>query len=219
MNPIKRVVFFDMDHTLLKGHSQKLFMWHLLDKGLLSKRLCLQIALKYLMYETGLMTDFTCIRKQAFSMLKGGSVCKMKALFDDFVDNVVAKRIRPNMLNVIKVHKENNDILVLISASMQEIAERVASSFGLDYTIATKLETRNGLYTGTIKYGPVYAEEKAFAAKRFIQNKGLSLKGSFAYSDSVSDLPLLFLVDNPVAVCPDNALRKVSQKMSWMFLF
>jgi HAD superfamily phosphoserine phosphatase-like hydrolase len=107
---------------------------------------------------------------------------------------------------------------VLISASMQEIAERVASRLGLDYTIATKLEIRNGLYTGNIKYGPVYAEDKAFAAKRFIQNKGLSLKGSFAYSDSVSDLPLMFLVDNPVAVCPDKALKRVSKKMNWVIL-
>jgi HAD superfamily hydrolase (TIGR01490 family) len=216
MIEMRRVVFFDMDHTLLKGHSQKLFMWYLLDKGLLSKRLCLQIALKYLMYETGLMTDFTCIRKQAFSMLKGGSVCNMKALFDDFVNNILDKRIRLNMLNVIKVHKEHNDILVLISASMQEIAERVASRLGLDYTIATKLEIRNGLYTGTIKYGPAYADEKAFAAKRFIKTNGLSLKGSFAYSDSVSDLPLMFLVDNPIAVCPDKALKRVSKKMNWV---
>lgn len=96
------------------------------------------------------------------------------------------------MVNIINLHKNRQDNLVLITATMFEVAEMVSCSLGLDYTIATQPEIKDGLYTGNILKGPIYADEKARTAKRFVEENSLSLIESFAYTDHISDLPLLF---------------------------
>ena len=160
MAPDKRVVFIDLDKTLIKGHSQKLFMWYLLEKGLLSKRLSIKIALQYYAYELGLIDNFNTLRENAFSMLKGISVNRMARLYDNFFKRILAPRLRPSMVNIINLHKNRQDALILITATMHEVAIRVSCSLGLDYTIATQLEIKDGLYTGNIVKGPIYADEK-----------------------------------------------------------
>jgi HAD superfamily hydrolase (TIGR01490 family) len=217
-NNKRGVVFLDLDHTLIYGHSQKLFMLYLLNKGLLNKYLCTKIAALYFMYKLELITDFIHIRKEAFSMLKGISVSKMNRLYDDFFKKVLSPKIKPSMINIINLHKQRKDILVLITATMSEVAQRMTSCLGLDYTIATMLEIKNELYTGNILAGPVYADKKAHIAKKFIESNGFSLTGSYAYTDHISDLPLLLLVDNPVCVSPDKTLRRISKEMGWLVI-
>lgn len=218
MNPDKRVVFIDLDKTLIRGHSQKLFMWYLLEKGLLRKRLCFKIALQYFVYELGLVDNFEGLRKDAFSMLKGISARRMNLLYDSFFRELVAPKFKKPMLNIIRYHKDREDILILITATMKEIAERVSKALGIHYTIATELEIKDGLYTGAILRGPIYADEKARLAAKFVNDNGLDLTESFAYTDHLSDLPLLFLVDNPVAVNPNPGLRHISYSMNWHIL-
>jgi len=211
----KRVVFLDLDNTLIAGHSQKLFMRYLLKKGLLSKRLCFRIALQYFSYELGILDNFKQLREVAFSMLKGVSANKMSMLYDNFFKEIIAARLRLSMVNIINLHKARSDILVLITASMHDVAERISDSLGLDYVIATELEIENGLYTGRILKGPIYADEKAKIANKFLQDNHLTLCESFCYTDHISDLPLLFLVDNPTVVSPGPALRGIAIRMAW----
>lgn len=218
MNIKKAVVFLDLDHTLIYGHSQELFMLYLLNKGLLNKYLCTKIAALYFMYKLELISDFVQIRKEAFSMLKGISVSKMNQLYDNFFKKILAPKIKPFMVNIINFHKARGDILVLITATMSEIAQRVTTCLNLDYTIATMLEIKDELYTGNILAGPVYADKKAHIAKKFIESNGFSLNGSYFYTDHISDLPLLFLVDNPVCVNPDKTLRRISKGMGWLVI-
>jgi len=211
----KRAVFLDLDKTLIKGHSQKLFMRYLLKKGLLSKRLCFRIAFQYFCYEIGILDNFKQLRKDAFSMLKGISVKNMSKLYDEFFKSIISPRLRLSMINVINLHKQRGDILILITASMYEIAERISDSLGLDHIISTELEIKESLYTGRILKGPVYADEKAKTANKFMQDNHLSLYESYCYTDHISDLPLLLLVDNPIAVSPGGALRQISIRMGW----
>jgi len=174
-----RVVFLDLDNTLIKGHSQKLFMRYLLNKGLLSKGLCLKIMFQYLSYDLGILDNFKQLREDAFSMLKGVSVARMSGLYDNFFKEIIAPRLRPTMVNIINLHKTRGDTLILITASMHEIAERISDALGLDYIIATELEVSQDLYTGKILYGPVYADEKAKVANNFVKAKSLSLYRSY----------------------------------------
>jgi HAD superfamily hydrolase (TIGR01490 family) len=213
-----RVVFLDLDGTLIKGHSQELFMKYLFEKGFLSKRLCAKITFHYFAYKLGLMDNFALLRNEAFSALKGISARKMFHVCDDFFKEVISPRIKPAMVNIISLHKARGDFLVLITATMSEIADRVSQSLGLCYAISTELEIEDGLYTGEILNGPVYADEKARIANKFIKAKSFSLFESYCYTDHVSDLPLLSLVDNPITVSPHPALRRIARCMGWLII-
>ena len=215
----KRVVFLDLDNTLIRGHSQRLFMCYLLKKGLLSRGLCFRIAFQYFSYELGILDNFKQLREDAFSVLKGISVKKMSVLYDNFFKEVIAPKFRLSMINIINLHKARGDALVLVTASMYDVAERISDSLGLDNIIATELEIEDGLYTGRILKGPIYADEKAKIANKFLQDNHFILYESYCYTDHISDLPLLFLVDNPTAVSPGPALRRIAIRMAWPIMY
>ena len=214
----QRIVFLDLDRTLIKGHSQELFMKYLFKKGILSKRLCARITMHYFAYKFGLMDNFDLLRNEAFSVLKGISVKKMYRVYDDFFKEIIAPRFKISMINIINLHKARGDFLVLITATMSEIAERASQALCLDYAIATELETRHGLYTGKILNSPVYADEKAKIATKFVKAKSFTLFESYCYTDHVSDLPLLSIVDIPIAVSPGPALRRIALRMGWLII-
>ena len=88
---------------------------------------------------------------------------------------------------------------------------------GADRVVATQMVVADGKYTGEIEtyaYGPTKAE----AVRELAAAEGYDLARSFAYSDSVTDLPMLEAVGHPYAVNPDRALRKVAVERGWPVL-
>jgi phosphoserine phosphatase len=85
---------------------------------------------------------------------------------------------------------------------------------GVDRVVATRMVVEDGAYTGEIDFY-AYGEGKAEAMRELASEHGYDLGASYAYSDSMTDLPMLAAVGHPTAVNPDKALRKVAAERGW----
>ena len=95
------------------------------------------------------------------------------------------------------------------------IAEMLAHVVGFDGGIGFRSEVRDGHYTGRAAGPFTYRSGKAEAVRQIAERDGIDLSESYAYSDSESDLPMLRLVGHPVAVNPDDELRRVVREEGW----
>jgi hypothetical protein len=88
---------------------------------------------------------------------------------------------------------------------------------GVDRVVATRMVTEDGRYTGEIDFY-AYGENKAAAMRRVADEGGYDLADCYAYSDSITDLPMLLAVGHPTAVNPDRGLRKAALEHGWPVL-
>jgi HAD superfamily hydrolase (TIGR01490 family) len=91
----------------------------------------------------------------------------------------------------------------------------IAQELGLTGAIGTKVERKNGILTGKLVGTPIHGAEKRRAIKALAKDRSLSLKRSYAYSDSQNDLPMLTAVGHPVAVNPDKILTRYAKAADW----
>jgi phosphoserine phosphatase len=107
--------------------------------------------------------------------------------------------------------------VIVVSASGEEMVQPIAAALGAEHCAATRMEVTDGRYTGEIDFY-CYGEGKAVAARELARRHGYRLEECFAYSDSITDLPLLELVGHPHAVNPDRALRRAARAQGWPVL-
>src|SRR3712207_538814 len=98
------------------------------------------------------------------------------------------------------------------------MAELMAHVLVFDGGIGARSEIADGRYTGRPDGPFTYREGKAEAIRRMAAEQGIDLSESYAYSDSESDLPMLRLVGNPVAVNPDAELTRVARAEGWRII-
>ena len=116
------------------------------------------------------------------------------------------------------ITKENGDTLVVITASNTFVTAPIVKRYGINHLIATEPEIVSGRYTGKVSGIPCFKSGKIENLMPWLERNGQSLKDSTFYSDSHNDLPLLELVDNPVAVNADKILAKIAQTKGWDIL-
>jgi HAD superfamily hydrolase (TIGR01490 family) len=210
-----KVAFFDVDGVIVKGQTQKFLIKYLLKKRKIPLWLYIKIYFWFIFYKLGLVKETIKIREKVIKYFKGQDVVEFEKIFDDFFEKEIKQRINKKVFNLIKKHLENKDIVVLTSASLEEIVERIKNYVGANFVIATKLGRNSGKYTGEIDGKIPYGENKVLKIKEFLEEKKYTFEESYAYSDHISDLPLLEFVENPCAVNPDKELRKVAIKKGW----
>jgi len=186
-----KVAFFDVDGVIVKGQTQKFFIKYLLKKRKISLWLYIKIYLLFIFYKLGLVKETIKIREKVIKYFKGQDVAEFEKIFDDFFEKEIKQRINKKVFNLIRKHLENKDIVVLTSASLEEIVERIKNYVGANFVIATKLGRNSGKYTGEIDEKIPYGENKVLKIKEFLEEKKYTFEESYAYSDHISDLPLL----------------------------
>jgi phosphoserine phosphatase len=104
--------------------------------------------------------------------------------------------------------------VVVVSASGAELVEPIAAMLGADHAVSTRMEVVDGRYTGGIDFY-AYGDNKAAEVHRLAEEHGYDLDGSYAYSDSITDAPMLAAVGHGFAVNPDRALRRLAAEEGW----
>jgi phosphoserine phosphatase len=89
---------------------------------------------------------------------------------------------------------------------------------GIDEIIATDLEIIDNKYSGKVRGTPTFKEGKVTRFHQWLEAQKLSNNGSYFYSDSINDMPMLLEVDHPIAVDPDSALRKEAESRHWKII-
>ena len=139
----------------------------------------------------------------------------MREIVADTLHNIVDPLVYDEAVDLIEEHKAAGRDVVIVSTSGTEVVEPIGAMLGADIVVASRLEVVDGKYTGEIEYY-AYAEEKARAIVELAELRGYDLEECFAYSDSVTDVPMLEAVGHAYAVNPDKELRKaaVAQRLA-----
>ena len=157
------------------------------------------------------------VRDRILAAVQGRLVADLVALADDFMDSLVAK-VQPAARAALEKHAAAGHDRIVISASPTEIVARLAEELGVEYGIGTTAEHEEGVYTGRLVGPFCYREGKAEVLRQVAYERGYDLSRSYAYSDSISDLPMLRAVGTPVAVNPDAELRPLAVSEGWTII-
>jgi phosphoserine phosphatase len=150
-------------------------------------------------------------------MCTGWDVQTVRAIVADTLHHIVEPMIYDEAVTLIEQHHAAGRDVVIVSSSGSEVVEPIGEMLGADKVIATRMIVADGKYTGEIEqyaYGP----HKATAITELAAAEGYDLKGSYAYSDSITDEPMLAAVGHPFAVNPDRALRRLAISRDWPVL-
>lgn len=209
--------FFDLDGTLIPGSANIPLAKAAFRAGLVSKReLALDLARNASFMLRGASDDSSAkVRDRILRGVKGHRAAEVESLADGFLEDLVAT-ITPAMQQVLAEHRAAGHQLVLVSASPTEIVQRFALAAGMDYGVGTTAgRDASGCYDGTLSGPFCYKEGKAQVIRGLAADHGYDLAQCYAYSDSVSDEPMLAIVGHPVAVNPDHELRLMALAGGW----
>ncbi|HCN44847.1 MAG TPA: HAD-IB family hydrolase [Pseudomonas sp.] len=210
-----RLALFDLDNTLLGGDSDHAWGDYLCARGILDP-------VEYQNRNDAFYQDYLAgkLDLQAYlnfslEILATTEMAQLDEWHGDFMRDCVEPIILPKALALLKKHRDAGDKLVIITATNRFITGPIAKRLDVETLLATECELVDGRYTGRSIDVPCFREGKVTRLNRWLEENKLSLEGSYFYSDSMNDLPLLEQVDNPVAVDPDPNLRAEAEKRGW----
>ena len=208
--------FFDLDRTLIAGASPAVLAVAAWRAGMLEGSVLAQDGFRALAFRLFGASDETSAksRDRALEMIAGSSHDDVMGLNEVVIPRLLDS-IRPESHNLIEMHHDAGRETWIVSASPQEIVGALASALGMTGGIGTRGEVVDGLYTGQLDGPFVYGEGKVEAIDTLTNERGYDLRLCYAYTDSVSDLPMLEAVGHPVAVNPDSALESVAWQRGW----
>jgi|TARA_B110000259_G_C14012357_1_gene400073 HAD superfamily hydrolase (TIGR01490 family) len=151
----------------------------------------------------------------ALAPLMQHEATELSTIHKKFMQTTVIPMIAPKTQALLKQHREAGDVLVIITATNDFITAPIAEHLGIPHLIATPTEVINGRYTGKLSGAPCFKAGKIDKLNHWMSLNGYSIEGACFYSDSHNDLPLLALVDEPIAVDPDATLEAHAQSHGW----
>jgi HAD superfamily hydrolase (TIGR01490 family) len=209
------LALFDLDNTLLTGDSDYLWGCFLAKKGLVDKHIYEEANLRfYEDYRQGTL-DIHEFLSFALTPLAENDTNDLRAMHEEFMEEHIKPIMNQTGKNKIEEHRRNGDRLVIITATNSFVTGPIARAFGIDNLIATEPEMKNEQYTGRIDGIPCFQEGKITKLNDWLKTSGVDLEGSYFYSDSHNDLPLLEQVTHPVAVDPDPRLKEIATERCW----
>jgi HAD superfamily hydrolase (TIGR01490 family) len=216
---LRSAAFFDLDKTIIAKSSTLAFSKPFQAGGLISRGAVLRSAYAQFVYVIGGADHDQIEKMRAFmsQLVAGWDVATVREIVADTLHNIVDPLVYDEAVSLIEEHKAAGRDVVIVSTSGTEVVEPIGAMLGADIVIASRLEEAEGKYTGNIDYY-AYAEEKARAIVELAEERGYDLDRSFAYSDSVTDVPMLEVVGHAHAVNPDKELRKAAAANDWPVL-
>ncbi len=208
--------FFDLDRTLISGASAFPFGIEAWRQGLASSPDIGRWAVAAISFKLlGDKGDATDDAKADFlTHISGASVAALEMVGAAVLPRLVS-RVRPESRKLINLHHEAGRDTWIVSASPHEIVEPLARSLGMTGAIGTRGRVVAGHYTGELDGPFVYGAGKVDAIEKLAADRGYDLERSYAYSDSISDLPMMEAVGHPVAVNPDSELDSIAHERGW----
>ncbi|MFN2544666.1 MAG: HAD family hydrolase [Actinomycetota bacterium] len=208
--------FFDLDKTIISKSSSLALTRPMYRAGLVSRSMLLRGAYAQLVYLLLGADESRMDRaKEAMTALsKGWEKTQVEELVREVLIDLIDPYVYQEALDLMALHRALGRRVFIVSSSPEEVVKPLAEHFGVTDVIATRAEVEEGRYTGSLERY-VYAEGKAEAILETARDRGIDLDASFAYSDSMTDLPMLEVVGNPVAVNPDRDLRREAEKRDW----
>lgn len=213
--PARVAAFFDMDNTLLRGSSGRLYLRYLRQIGYFSTRQWLRVLGRVALYITK-RVDFPHLMGWLMTQVAGASEAEAWRISAAWHRAMLRDAIADGARERIAWHRDQGHHVAIVSAATPYAVEPVARDLGLgDAYLATRLEVVAGRFTGQIQSPACYGPGKVPLARAYATKHNISLAQSYFYTDSSSDAPLLAAVGHPVAVHPDRRLARMAAEHNW----
>ena len=212
----RTAAFFDLDRTLIRGSANFPLAVAAFRAGYVPPRDLLRDAVSAVRFVLHGATDeaSAALRERILRAVAGHPAEDVIALGDRFIPKIVAG-VLPEARAALDLHAARGEDRIIVSASPIEIVSAIADALGLEGAVGTRSEIVDGRYTGRLEGPFCYREGKVAEVQRLAAERGYDLSQSAAYSDSVSDLPFLQCVGNPVAINADKELRAHATAHGW----
>ena len=212
------LAIFDLDNTLIAGDSDYLWGQYLVDHGLVDRDdYEAANARFYEEYQQGRLdiAEFLAFALKPLASHAPEQLFEWRAAF---MKDKIEPILLPAARELIERHRVAGDTLMIITATNRFVTEPIASLYGINHLIATTPEFRDGRYTGRYEGVPCFQSGKVTRLAEWLTEHRHDLNGSWFYSDSHNDLPLLERVTHPVAVDPDAILKQHAEQQGWPIL-
>nr|WP_272890175.1 HAD family hydrolase [Stutzerimonas stutzeri] len=209
------MALFDLDNTLLAGDSDHAWGEFLCRHGIVDATA--YKARNDAFYQDYLAGELDVLAYQNFcqELLGRSEMAQLQEWHRQFMAEFIEPIVLAKGEALVRQHHEAGDRVVIITATNRFITAPIAARLGVDTLLATECEMQDGRYTGRLTDTPCFQEGKVTRIERWLEETGQSLQGSYFYSDSRNDLPLLERVTHPVAVDPDPILREIAGQRGW----
>ena len=209
------LALFDLDNTLLSDDSDYRWGQYLVEKQLInSEEHTKKNKAFYQQYSEGVL-DIHEFCAFSFEFLASRSMEELATLHEDFMETQILASMSNKSKALIAHHKAMGHTLMVITATNSFVTRPIVTAFGIDNLIATEPKIENGRYTREIDGVPSFKEGKVTRLNAWLAENNETLEGSYFYSDSHNDLPLLEQVTTAIAVDPDPKLRSVAEDKGW----
>lgn len=209
------LAIFDLDNTLIAGDSDHAWGEFLIAKGYVdSDAFARQNDQFYEDYKAGTL-DIFAYQRFALKPLTEQSMDVLSAWHEEFMKDFISPLLLPKAQALVEKHRDQGDRLLIITATNTFITRPIGQRYGIHELLGTEGEILNGRYTGEVAGTPTFQEGKVTRLNEWMKQENETLDGSYFYSDSHNDLPLLKQVTYPVAVDPDDTLHAHAQSQNW----
>ena len=212
------LAIFDLDNTLIADDSDYLWGQFLVDQQIVDKEVYEKInAQFYEDYQQGNL-DMIAFLRFALRPLADNSLEQLHSWREKFLTEIIQPILLKKARDLVEKHRALGHKLLVITATNHFITAPIVEMYGIENLIATTPELINNRYTGEISGVPCFQGGKVTLLNEWLKETGETLVGSYFYSDSHNDLPLLQLVENPIAVDPDEKLHAFATAQNWKII-
>lgn len=212
--------YFDVDGTLIRTnlvHPTLFYLANQASPGRSLKRLAgaLWRSPRLALAE---LRDRRTFNEQLFSLYEGVTEDRLLLLADEVFDTIIRPGLHPGAKDLVSTCRDRGHEVVLLSGSLDFLMDRLAKHIGAQTVIANRLEISRGAATGRILPPIVAGPSKAVLLREHAKSHNYDLSDCFAYSDSLSDVPMLSVVGHASAVNPDGPLEALARAHHWAIL-
>ena len=214
--PRRSAAFFDLDKTIIARSSSMAFSRSFYEGGLITRTKALRTAFAQFLFEVGGADErqTTRLRDALSELIAGWDVAHVDAIVAETLHQHIDPIVYQEALDLIRRHQAHGRDVVIVSASAAQVVEPIAELLGADAVVASRMEVEDGRFTGEISFY-AYGPAKEAAIRELAAARGYDLRASYAYSDSITDAPMLDAVGHGFAVNPDRTMRRAAHRHGW----
>jgi HAD superfamily hydrolase (TIGR01490 family) len=209
-----KVAFFDLDKTLVRVNTGQLYARWRFQRGESGVFDIARAAFWSFQYTLG-WVDADFVSRSAAQLVRGRFEHEFETELRDWYEAMVREHVTDAARAEVKRKRADGFVPVILTGSSPYVARPVAEDFDIEHFISSRLAIHDGRFTGEIEAPLCYGEGKRTLAREWASARGVDLRASAFYTDSLSDLPMLEEVGEPRVVNPDPRLYALAKKRGW----
>jgi HAD superfamily hydrolase (TIGR01490 family) len=208
------MAFFDLDRTIIKAVSGKSLARGAWKHGLMKRSDLVQAIYLSIVYKLGFIDPLKIVTRMA-GWVRGLSEDTLETLCSEVFDDVLLPSLHQEAIAEIKMHKDKNAKVVILSSSLTPVCRKASAYLGMDDFLCSRLEIADGYLTGLPAGRLCFGEEKLVRLRKYCELNNSSIDSAWYYADANSDIPALNTVGTPVCINPENKLARIAREKGW----